>query len=255
MSFPDVIRRWAGARGEQVKFRSMPLPVFRFVAAAASPPGRCSRSSIRWSGRSTSSTGAATPRKAAAWPGATSAPWPKPPAAADPVSGRPPLPRMHAGVPAARRGPSPAEQRIRITPHRSWSGGAGVAGVLAGICPGWPCLRNRRWQPAMAEDSPLGAYRAKRDPARTPEPMQTQRATAGRGMAVGRFSSFRSTTRGRCTGTSAWSTTASWRRGRCRRASRRTRRRTTWPFIPRTIRLSTGASRETSRKASTAAGT
>ncbi|MGO8894020.1 MAG: hypothetical protein ACLP8X_25890 [Streptosporangiaceae bacterium] len=37
MSFPDVIRRWAGARDETVKFRSMPLPAFRVLAAAAAP--------------------------------------------------------------------------------------------------------------------------------------------------------------------------------------------------------------------------
>ena len=33
-------------------------------------------------------------------------------------------------------------------------------------------------KPAMAEDSPLSAYRAKRDPARTPEPMQTKGSRA-----------------------------------------------------------------------------
>jgi uncharacterized protein YbjT (DUF2867 family) len=37
MSFPDVIRRWAGARDEAVKFRSMPLPAFRVLTAAAAP--------------------------------------------------------------------------------------------------------------------------------------------------------------------------------------------------------------------------
>jgi uncharacterized protein YbjT (DUF2867 family) len=37
MSFPDVIRRWAGARDETVKFRSMPLPAFRVLTAAAAP--------------------------------------------------------------------------------------------------------------------------------------------------------------------------------------------------------------------------
>jgi uncharacterized protein YbjT (DUF2867 family) len=37
MSFPDVIRRWAGARDETVKFRSMPLAAFRVLTAAAAP--------------------------------------------------------------------------------------------------------------------------------------------------------------------------------------------------------------------------
>jgi uncharacterized protein YbjT (DUF2867 family) len=37
MSFPEVIRRWAGARDEAVKFRSMPLPAFRVLTAAAAP--------------------------------------------------------------------------------------------------------------------------------------------------------------------------------------------------------------------------
>jgi uncharacterized protein YbjT (DUF2867 family) len=37
MSFPDVIRRWALARGETVKFRSMPLPAFRVLTTAAAP--------------------------------------------------------------------------------------------------------------------------------------------------------------------------------------------------------------------------
>jgi hypothetical protein len=37
MSFPDVIRRWAGARHETVKFRSIPLPAFRVLTAAAAP--------------------------------------------------------------------------------------------------------------------------------------------------------------------------------------------------------------------------
>jgi uncharacterized protein YbjT (DUF2867 family) len=37
LSFPDVIRHWAAARGETVKFRSMPLPAFRVLAAAAAP--------------------------------------------------------------------------------------------------------------------------------------------------------------------------------------------------------------------------
>ena len=37
MSFPDAIRRWARARDESVKFRSMPLPAFRVLTAAAAP--------------------------------------------------------------------------------------------------------------------------------------------------------------------------------------------------------------------------
>jgi uncharacterized protein YbjT (DUF2867 family) len=37
MSFPDVITRWTGARGEAVKFRSMPLPAFRMLTTVASP--------------------------------------------------------------------------------------------------------------------------------------------------------------------------------------------------------------------------
>ena len=37
MSFPEVISRWFHARGEDVRFRSMPLPVFRVVTAMASP--------------------------------------------------------------------------------------------------------------------------------------------------------------------------------------------------------------------------
>jgi hypothetical protein len=37
MSFPDVIRRWTDARGEHVKFRSLPLPLLRVMTTAASP--------------------------------------------------------------------------------------------------------------------------------------------------------------------------------------------------------------------------
>lgn len=37
MSFREVIGDWAEARGETVKFRSMPLPAFRLLAAVASP--------------------------------------------------------------------------------------------------------------------------------------------------------------------------------------------------------------------------
>ncbi len=37
MSFPDVIRHWTEARGETVKFRSMPLPAFRVLTTVASP--------------------------------------------------------------------------------------------------------------------------------------------------------------------------------------------------------------------------
>jgi uncharacterized protein YbjT (DUF2867 family) len=37
MGFPDVIRQWTAARGESVKFRSMPLPAFRLLTAVASP--------------------------------------------------------------------------------------------------------------------------------------------------------------------------------------------------------------------------
>jgi len=37
ISFPDVIRQWAGARHETVKFRSMPLSAFRVLTAAAAP--------------------------------------------------------------------------------------------------------------------------------------------------------------------------------------------------------------------------
>jgi uncharacterized protein YbjT (DUF2867 family) len=37
MSFPDVIRRWAHARDEAVRFRSMPLPAFRVVTGVAAP--------------------------------------------------------------------------------------------------------------------------------------------------------------------------------------------------------------------------
>jgi uncharacterized protein YbjT (DUF2867 family) len=37
MSFPDVIKRWAAAREETVKFRSMPLPAFRVLTTAAAP--------------------------------------------------------------------------------------------------------------------------------------------------------------------------------------------------------------------------
>jgi uncharacterized protein YbjT (DUF2867 family) len=37
MSFPDVIRRWTEARGETVKFRSMPLAAFRVLTTVTSP--------------------------------------------------------------------------------------------------------------------------------------------------------------------------------------------------------------------------
>jgi uncharacterized protein YbjT (DUF2867 family) len=37
MSFPEVIKRWATARGETVKFRTMPLPAFRIVTMVAAP--------------------------------------------------------------------------------------------------------------------------------------------------------------------------------------------------------------------------
>jgi uncharacterized protein YbjT (DUF2867 family) len=37
LSFPDVIRRWTDARGETVKFRSMPLPAFRVLTTLTSP--------------------------------------------------------------------------------------------------------------------------------------------------------------------------------------------------------------------------
>lgn len=37
MSFPEVITRWADTSGLVVKFRSMPLPVFRVVTTLASP--------------------------------------------------------------------------------------------------------------------------------------------------------------------------------------------------------------------------
>ncbi|HEX6519763.1 MAG TPA: NmrA family NAD(P)-binding protein [Streptosporangiaceae bacterium] len=36
-SFPEVIKRWSDARGETVRFRSMPLPAFRVVTRLASP--------------------------------------------------------------------------------------------------------------------------------------------------------------------------------------------------------------------------
>ncbi len=37
LSFPDAIARWTEARGETVKFRSMPLPAFRAITTLASP--------------------------------------------------------------------------------------------------------------------------------------------------------------------------------------------------------------------------
>ncbi len=37
MSFPDVISRWADARGETVKLRTMPLPAFRILSTGAAP--------------------------------------------------------------------------------------------------------------------------------------------------------------------------------------------------------------------------
>jgi uncharacterized protein YbjT (DUF2867 family) len=37
MSFPAVIERWTQARGETVKLRSLPLPLFRLMTTAASP--------------------------------------------------------------------------------------------------------------------------------------------------------------------------------------------------------------------------
>lgn len=75
MSFPEVISRWSHARGRTSGSARCPSRCFAPWPRWRLRFDRCSRSSPRWSGRSTSSTGAVTRPRAAASSGVTSLAW------------------------------------------------------------------------------------------------------------------------------------------------------------------------------------